>query len=384
MPWMEKGVKLLREEFINKCLRSDRNFSALCDEYKISRKTGYKWLKRYQDGIGLNDQDRRPHQVNTRTAREIEQLILDVRDKYPGWGARKIRAHLCAKGHIIPCIRTVNNILSRNGAISLEVSLARRQFKRFEMASNNELWQADFKGDVLMNDGNKCYPLAILDDHSRYALLLEPKLDQRDVLSSFIPVFREFGLPNALLTDNGPCFAGSRKGYCLLERALMDQDVLPMHGRYYHPQTQGKIERFHRAMKNEVLKFQYFADIDDAVRRLSEWKTLYNNERPHQALGDRCPYQVYIPSQRYYKEKVLPYEYNSAHRVYKINNWGFLRFAHHQLFVSETFRDTFVQLVPDDSMEVVQVCYRNYSIAKFDVATGDLISRTPYRLSPLV
>jgi hypothetical protein len=262
--------------------------------------------------------------------------------------------------------------------------LARRPFKRFEREHNNELWQADFKGDILMVDGNRCYPLTILDDHSRYALLIEPKHDKRDVLKSFVQTFRSFGLPQSILTDNGATFAGFKSGYTQFERALMDQDILPIHGRVYHPQTQGKIERFHRSMENEVLKFHRPLNFSEATEILDQWQAVYNCERPHEALGDRCPAQVYTPSLRTYLEKIPPYEYDSKYHLIKVNNWGFLRFAAYQIYISETFRDTHVQLIPSEGDDAVLVCYRNFIVAKIDVTNGELLSRKAYRLRHLV
>jgi transposase InsO family protein len=381
MPWMERRVKMLREEFIIQSMQDDRNMSAICEEYGISRKTGYKWIKRYQENGCLEDRSRKPKKNSAKTNEKIDELIFEIRQERPGWGARKIQAFLCRKGYEMPCVRTVNNILKRNGLISLEASLARRPFKRFEREQNNELWQADFKGDILMADGNKCYPLTILDDHSRYALLIEPKPNQKGVLQNFIQTFRVYGLPQSILTDNGPTFAGFKNGYTQFERALMDQDILPIHGRFFHPQTQGKIERFHRSMKNEVLQFRRLLNLADAIQVLEQWKIMYNCERPHEALGDRCPAQVYTSSQRTYLEKTPFFEYGSEYHVRKIDNWGFLRFAAYRIYISETFIGTHVQLVPKESEDSVLVCYRNFIIAKIDVTTGELLSRKAYRIS---
>lgn len=383
MPWMERRVKMLREEFIAQSEQEDRNISALCREFGISRKTGYKWIKRYQESGSVEDQNRKPKTSRSKTDEKIERLISELRQERPGWGARKIQAFLCQKGYEMPCVRTVNNILKRNGMISQEASLARKPFKRFEREQNNELWQADFKGDILMRDGDRCYPLTIIDDHSRFALLIEPRHDQKDVLRSFIPVFRYYGLPESILTDNGANFAGFKDGYTQFERALMDQDILPIHGRVYHPQTQGKIERFHRSMENEVLKQYRPLNFADAIKVLGHWKIVYNYERPHEALGDRCPAQIYTPSQRSYLEKVQPYDYNPQYHLIKINNWGYLRFADFQIYISETFRDTRVQLIPSERDDSVLVCYRNFIVAKIDVTNGNLMSRKAYRLRPL-
>lgn len=383
MPWMEKRVEMLREDFVIQALKENQNITALCEEFGISRKTGYKWIKRYREDGCLEDRSRKPKKNSSKTDENIEQLIIKLRQERPGWGARKIQAYLCHRGHTMPCIRTVNNILKRNGLISQEASLARRPFRRFEREHNNELWQADFKGDFLLLDGERCFPLTVIDDHSRYALLIEPRKDKRDVLHSFIQLFRSYGLPQSILTDNGSTFAGFNKGYTQFERALMDQDILPIHGRAYHPQTQGKIERFHRSMDDEVLKLYRPINFVDVTKVLDQWKFVYNFERPHEALGDRYPAQVYAPSQRVYLEKVQPFDYRSQYSVRKINNWGYLRFADFQIYISETFRDTHVQLIPDEEKDAVLVCYRNFIIAKIDATNGDLMSRKAYRLKSL-
>ena len=383
MPWIERRVEMLREQFVIRCLEKDSNISALCREYGISRKTGYKWIKRYQECGCLEDKSRKPKRTRSKTDERIEKLIIETRKRRPGWGARKIHAYLTRTGENMPCIRTVNNILKRNGLISLEASQARRPFKRFEREHNNDLWQADFKGDILMADGNKCYPLGIIDDHSRYALLIEPKHNQKGVLHNFIQTFQKYGLPQSILTDNGSTFAGFNRGYTQFERALMDQDILPIHGRVYHPQTQGKIERFYRSMVDELLKFHRLQNFAEAIELLEQWRLIYNHERPHEALGDRCPAQIYTPSERSYQEEVLTYDYGSKYRVYRINNWGYLRFAGFQIYISETFRDTYVQLIPNDGNDSVLVCYRNFVIANINLINGELMSRKAYRLKYL-
>lgn len=384
MPWMERRVKMLREEFIARSMEEDRNFSALCEEYGISRKTGYKWLKRYREDGCVEDRSKKPHRISSKTEDWVERLILEARQEHPKWGAEKLQINLNRKGYPIPCARTVNNILKRNGLITQEASLASKPFKRFERDHNNELWQADFKGDFKMANGERCYPLTILDDHSRYAILIEPKPDQKDIQSSFIRVFRDFGLPESILTDNGPSFAGFKSGYTRFERMLMDHDILPIHGRVYHPQTQGKIERFHRSLKNEVLYLKDIQNLDDAARVFQNWQKIYNFERPHAALKNKCPAEIYSTSPRPFLETIPSFDYTSKYRLYRINNWGFLRFAKYQIYISETFRDTFVQLVPVDGEDMTLVCYRNFIIAKIDMKCGGLLSRKAYRLSSSV
>ena len=153
------------------------------------------------------------------------------------------------------------------------------------------MWQTDFKGDFLLGDGTRCYPLTILDDHSRFSIRIEPKSSTIGVKESFIQAFEEYGLPDAIHSDNGSQFAGFRQGITQFERYLMDLDILPIHGRVRHPQSQGKIERFHRTMKQEVLR-QIPQNLLEADRLFQYWRWKYNEIRPHEALGHRpsaCP-----------------------------------------------------------------------------------------------
>ena len=170
MPWEYKTVRAQREEFVLAAQRGG-NFSALCREFGISRKTGYKWMRRAQNGEEFDDRSRKPKRVSARTPEAIEGKILAVRAEHPGWGARKIKIVLEKAGEQgIPSARTVNAVLHRHGCIDLEESRKRQAYRRFERERCNELWQTDFKGEFLTQDGQYCYPLDIIDDHSRFAL----------------------------------------------------------------------------------------------------------------------------------------------------------------------------------------------------------------------
>lgn len=380
MPWKDKTVEELRKEFIEAAAECP-NFSALCREFWITRTTGYKWLERYEKGGSLSDRSRCPHVIANKTPPETENRILRVRADHPGWGAKKIKDSLDRRGVAAPCVKTVNNILNRNGCISEEESLKHKPFVRFEKDSCNDMWQADFKGEFLMEDGNYCFPLDILDDHSRFVLCIKPAKRTADmVLPTFREVFCEFGMPKTVLSDNGAQFAGFRQGYTQFEKWLMNHDVLPIHGRARHPQTQGKIERFHRAMKQEVLKFYTPKDIEDASRVLNDWRTCYNNERPHEALGMKCPSEIYRPSERQYRDRVEPYEYSGAYHVLKVNNWGYVRFGGWQVYLSETMSGERIEFRPGENEETFVACYRNFAIAEFDVHTGARLNRTIRRL----
>lgn len=378
MPWKEQTVMEQREAFVEEASAHKKSFSALCVDYGISRKTGYKWVKRASLGQQLCDQSRCPNRQPSKTASDMEQKILSLRETNPTWGGRMIKAVLESAGEKgVPSAKTCGNILKRNGCIDPEEALKHQPYQRFERERCNELWQTDFKGDFLLGDGSRCYPLDILDDHSRYALKVEPKHDTTGVKESFIQTFQEFGLPDSILSDNGPQFAGFRGGYTQFERFLMDLDILPIHGRLRHPQTQGKIERFHRTMKDEALRMP-IADLTEADRVLQTWRWKYNELRPHSALGMKTPGSVYVPSTRPYQE--LPwFEYPEGAVLRKVNNWGYLRFGPVNVFLSETMADTYLEIRegPDDTFLIIYKCFQ---IAVIDAHTGKLVNRIIRRL----
>ena len=381
MPWESRTVEDQRKEFAQ-AAEYCSNFSALCREFGITRHTGYKWVERYDAGQPLTDRSRRPHTSPSKTPEEVELLILAVRSENPGWGAKTIRDVLLKEGHRnIPCAKTVNNILNRYGCISLEESQKRQPFTRFEKALCNQMWQADFKGEFRMADNKYCYPLDIIDDHSRFAIKIAPHLSTANVvIPVFTEAFREFGLPDSILSDNGAQFAGFKKGYTQFERWLMDLDILPIHGRIKHPQTQGKIERFHRTMKNELLNHTQISNIEDAKIKFCIWRDKYNNLRPHEALGMQRPGEVYEPSQRQYSENIKKYEYGGEYHVIKVNSWGYVRFDKWQVYLSETMIDQYIEFRPSPNGETFVACYRNFKIAEFDTEDGQLIHRSIARL----
>lgn len=380
MPWKDKTVEELRKEF-TEAAKDSHNFSALCREFGITRATGYKWVRRYEEYGSLSDKSRCPNVIANKTPESVEQQIIKARSENPGWGAKKLKVNLERKGIELPCVKTINNILNRYGCISKEESLKHKPYIRFEKEYCNEMWQTDFKGEFQMKDGNYCFPLDIFDDRSRYIIKIKPSTSTSNlVLPAFRDAFYEFGMPNSILSDNGVQFSGFRHGYTQFEKWLMNHDVLPIHGRIKHPQTQGKIERFHRAMKQELLTYYTPTDITDAERVLNAWRDRYNNERPHEALGMRCPADIYEPSNRTYCDTVKKYEYGGEYHVIKVNSWGYVRFDIWQIYLSETMVNEFIEFRPNDKKESFVACYRNFVIAEFDVHTGKLIHRKISRL----
>lgn len=375
MPWESKTVEDLRKEFVLAQQECD-NFSSLCREFGITRKTGYKWKERYENGETLSDLSRKPATVANKTDVDTEKLIVSLRTENPGWGAKKLKQVLEKQGYSIPSAKTVNNILHRYGCISSDESAKHKPYIRFEKERCNEMWQTDFKGEFKMADNNYCFPLNIFDDHSRFVIKIAPSLTTANtVIPTFRSAFEEFGLPDSILSDNGAQFAGFRQGFTQFEKWLMNHDVLPVHGRIKHPQTQGKIERFHRTMKNELLKHVVMQDINDANRQFQLWREKYNTLRPHEALGMKCPADIYIPSKKNYTDTVKPYDYGTQYHVIKVNSWGYVRFDKWQIYLSETMIGEYIEFRPNPLGDSFVACYRNFKIAEFSTLDGKLINR---------
>ncbi len=380
MPWESKTVEELRKEFII-AAQNTKNFSSLCREFGITRATGYKWVERGKNCESLSDRSHARKNISNKTDSETEQLILSVRKDNPAWGGKTIRTVLLNQGYDdLPCVKTFNNILKRNGCISPEESLKHKPFIRYEKENCNDMWQTDFKGDFPLLDGTRCFPLDILDDNSRFAIKIAVKPDTIGVTESFKEAFLEYGMPNSVLSDNGWTFRGFHGGYTHFEKWLMDHDILPIHGRIKHPQTQGKIERFHRTMKSELLNQNQFKDLTEADKKLQEWRLKYNHIRPHEALGMKCPADVYTPSKRIYTDKVEKYEYSGQYHVIKVNSWGYVRFNKWQIYLSETMIGEHIEFRPNPLGDSFIACYRNFKIAEFSTGDGRLINRKISRL----
>lgn len=380
MSWECRTVEEQREAFVI-AAQNSKNFSAVCREFGITRKTGYKWMKRYSEGKPMKNQSTAPTFIANKTPAETEKLIIDLRTDNPGWGASTIHRVLENEGHAMPCVKTVNNILHRYGCIDPVESDKRKTFIRYAKEHCNDMWQTDFKGEFLMKNGKYCYPLDIIDDCSRFAIKIYPTESTANVvIPTFETAFKEYGMPKAVLSDNGAQFAGFKQGFTQFEKWLMNLDILPIHGRIKHPQTQGKIERFHRSMKSELLKYNEFNDLKDADNAIQEWRNKYNNIRPHEALNMLCPADVYVSSERKYPNKIPPYEYNGQFHVIKVNSWGYLRFANFQVYLSETMIGEYIEFRPSDDDLTFDLYYRNFRIAQYDANTGNRLNRKIVRL----
>lgn len=378
MPWERRSVEELRAKFIEEVKAGIESKAALCRKYGISRPTGDKWLRRAEASASLSDLPRAPHHQAGRTAVKKEAMILDLRAKHPGIGARKIKRILENRGETMPSVTTVNNILKRHGCITLEASLANHAPVRFEMKAPNDMWQADFKGNFGMANGQRCHILNVLDDCSRFELCSDANASEKlePTKRSFEQVFREYGLPKRLLCDNGnPWGTSQSAGYTKFEVWLMELGIRPVHGRIRHPQTQGKQERFNGSLQRELLNHTTFRDYADAQEQLDAYRWYYNNERPHEALELRTPAQLYTPSPRQMPRIILPWEYERG-ELRKVKSSGFVTYRSQGYFLSEAFADKEVCLIPDPETDGrIHVLFRQFRIACIDLRERCVISR---------
>jgi transposase InsO family protein len=385
MPWEAVTVNHIRHEFIQAVQAGDQSKSALCREYGISRPTGYKWLKRYADGEGLSDRSCAPFHSPHKTSATAEQKILAVRAAHPAWGPRKIRRVLVNEGETsLPAPSTMSAILKRNGCVSEKSSQNATPYKRFQRETPNELWQCDFKGHFALQDGSRCHPLTVLDDHSRFNLCLDAKPNEQaqGVIDSFLRLFRTYGLPQSILCDNGPPWGSPKHfGHTALEALFMDYDILPMHGQPNHPQTQGKDERFHGTLVRELLSQGQTLDLAHAQERFDGFRECYNTVRPHDALDLDTPESRYSPSERTMPDQVRAWVYPANAIVRKIHK-GFVQYKDCRIYVSEGLEKREVGLMPSDVPELTMVCYRGFRVGLLDLNKRLFVRERIKRLTP--
>lgn len=366
MPWRETSVIFLRKEFIQLVMNGG-NLSRVCENFGISRPTGYKWIHRYnaKGEDGLMDRSRRPDRSPGRVNVDIENAAIEVREKHSSWGGRKIRQRLVDLGYKqVPAASTITAILRRNGRIDPVESQNHMPFHRFSREHPNDLWQMDFKGHVPCPEG-RCHPLTILDDCTRYALAVRACMNERTetVQSCLTETFRRYGLPNQIIMDNGaPWGNDSSNPYTRLTVWLMQLSILISHSRPAHPQTLGKDERFHRTFKAELLGEWVPWTYEETQRRFEQWRFCYNNERPHESLGMKTPAHYYTISNRSFPEQIPQIEYGPEDIVRKVQQKGIVHFKGKEFRIPQAFIGEHVALRPsgksDGSFDVYYVRQR--------------------------
>lgn len=380
MGWKKVTIMSQRREFVQFALQEGANISELCRRFGISRKTGYKLLGRYHHAgePGLADRSRRPHHCPHRTPEEIEQVIVALRAQHPVWGPRTLRRRLEALGYDeLPAPSTLSTILTRHGLICPEEAAKHRAFTRFQAAAPNRLWQMDFKGHFPTHEG-RCHPLTLLDDHSRYALCLAACANEQGptVQHHLHHVFTRYGLPDALLVDNGPPWGTEGEpGYTTLGVWLLRLGIKLYHSRVRHPQTLGKDERFHRTLKAELLPACLGRPLAECQQQFDHWRHIYNSQRPHHALQLEVPASRYRPSDRPFPKTLPPITYGPDAQLRHIQDGGLLHFKGRTLRVGRALKGQPVAVRPTTSTGQFEVVFCHQIIAQIDLNDED--EKTP-------
>lgn len=387
MPWNAHTTMSLRRELVLLADQPGANVAEVARRFGVSRKTAYKWLGRYREGgaDALEDRSRAPRRSPTRTPPEVEASVLRVRDVHPRWGGRKIQRVLLNEGVDAPSPATVTAILRRHGRLGEPEP--RKPMTRFEAEAPNDLWQMDFKGDIILGDGTRCFPLTVLDDHSRFSLCIDGRTNQRrgPVESQLTTLFRRYGLPRRLLCDNGKPWAGAHRRtdvdgrswphYTRLAAWMMRLGITVVHCRPYHPQTQGKEERFHRTLKAEVLEGADggadFADLAACQNAFDDWRSVYNEVRPHDALDLAVPASRYRVSPRPFPERLPAAEYDEGVVVRKVMTDGRISLFGRVFRIGRGVAGSYVGLVPEGRDGLWQVYHCHQQIWLLDLSDVD-------------
>lgn len=376
MPWKESSLMSSRLEFAMLAAEPNADMQALCRSFGVSRKTGYKWRNLYlahgKDGLG--DRSRRPLSMPRRCSAELEERVLALHDMYPCWGARKLRA-LLPEG-TGPHPNTIAAILRRHGRQLLpQADQTRQTTKRFEHEAPNLLWQMDFKGHFALTDprAGRCHPLTVLDDYSRFSIALTACSGETNdqVQAALTQAFRLYGLPERITCDNGPPWGTS--GHATLSRLeawLIRLGIRVSHSRPYHPQTQGKDERFHRTLKRDLLARFGFHSIPACQVAFDGWRDQYNLIRPHEALGQKPPITRYRHSARTFPDQLPTVEYDDADTVRKVRRHGQLAFNGRDYFVGEGLTGQLVAIRPAAEDGMFKVIFCDHEVTQIDLTNG--------------
>ncbi|MGR9073151.1 MAG: IS481 family transposase, partial [Gammaproteobacteria bacterium] len=335
--------------FIADYLRQVSSFTELCADYGISRKTGYKWVRRFkEEGLdGLQDRETRPVHSPTRTPYAIRQAIIELRQKFQtDPGAKKLRVLLAARyPHIdIPSKSTIYNILNQAGLVKSR--RRKRRVPRYPqpfapVTSANELWSADYKGQFKLGGGQWCYPLTVMDHQTRFLCGCQALSGTRfkETQAVFVDLFRQYGLPDRIRSDNGVPFASRGcGGLSRLSLWWIKLGILPERIEPGKPQQNGRHERMHQTLKEAATR-PPAASMKSQQRRFDEFRHEYNQLRPHEALGQCTPASKYRPSQRPYPERTPELHYPDYFEVRKVSTNGVVYWRNKLVYISHLLKD---------------------------------------------
>lgn len=357
MAWGKVDVDEQRMRFVIAASRKEKPLRQLCQEFDISPPTGYKWRDRYQAGgfQAVVEKSRRPQRSPQRTDPEMEQRVVGLRQQRPDWGARKLQVLLQQEGIRLPRI-TIHRILLRHQLVRNQDRHA-AAVKRFERSQPNELWQMDFKSPVGWEA--PAGPLSVLDDHSRYAVTLHGTWSTRaePVRERLEEAFQECGVPEAMLVDHGTPWWNMKaiSGATWLTLWLMKQGIRLYFSGYRHPQTQGKVERFHGALA-AALQRRGYPDPQERQKWLDQFRHEYNHVRPHEALGMQTPATVWRKSDRRYDPNPPRWEYEPGSEVVKVGADGQIWIRPQRWEISRALAGERVQLIRLEQRILVYYC----------------------------
>ncbi len=357
MAWGTVNVQEQRIRFVVCASRREKPLGQLCQEFQISRPTGYDWLRRYKAGgiAGVVEKSRRPHHSPGQTAAEVEQRVVELRQQRPDWGARKLQVMLEREAIGLPVI-TIHRILLRHDLVRPQ-DRHRAAVQRFQRAAANQLWQMDFKGPVGWDA--PVGPLSVLDDHSRYAIALQGTWSTKaePVREQLEEAFQRCGVPEEMLMDHGTPWWNMRAltGWTWLTVWLMKQGIRMHFSGYQHPQTQGKVERFHGTL-GAAMKRRGLPASEQRQAWLDEFRYEYNHVRPHEALRMKTPASVWCRSAKRYQGNPPAWEYEPGAEVRKVGEEGYLRLEGCRWEISRALAGEWVQLIRVEGRLLVYYC----------------------------
>ena len=345
MPWKEASPMDQRRDFIAVYSRGLWSVTELCGSFGISRKTGYKWIERYESEgpSGLADRSRRPHTSPYATPEPVVEALLQLRRRRPKWSAKKLLWQLGQREPEwpLPAVSTAQAILKRHGLVAPRGRRRRKNSHpgqpRTRSGAPNDIWTADFKGEFRTGDGQYCYPLTIVDDYSRFVLACDAFVSpcHSATLASFRRVFRAYGLPHVIRTDNGAPFAHSFSLARLSPLAVwwLHLEITPELIEPARPDQNGRHERFHRTLKAEATRPPSSSRVEQQ-RRFTRYRRDFNERRPHEALGQKPPASVYEPSKRRLPQSLPSFSYPAHFEQRKVSGNRYVAFHGRHILVS--------------------------------------------------
>jgi len=352
MPWGTKTIMNERARFVLEASASTRPFAEICRSFNISRPTGYKWLQRFhgENFDGLADRSHRPHSCPHATSQPVVDRILELHQQTQ-LGARKIQRMLRDELDPVPCIDTVHEILRRHDCVEVHKPRRRRTHPGpppTTMEHPNDVWSADFKGEFKTGDGRYCFPLTIQDGYSRFLLdcFALTRLDLERTAQRSDQLFRTYGLPNRIRTDNGHPFASRALGrLSQLSVSWIKQGIIPETIEPGKPYQNGRHERMHRTLGERTASPP--ANSRNAQqRRFNQFRTFFNTVRPHEALGQETPASVYQPSTRPFLRNPPPLLYPPHFELRLVSQVGCIRWKKRFVHVSRLLAHEYVALDP--------------------------------------